>query len=360
MPISRRVTLLSLVSTPIAAALASPTSPTRPPAPLTRRDFRVKTIDGVRIRVREVQPPSPDKGRPILLIHGARVPGIGSFDLDVPNGSLAGDLALGLNRRVYVMDARGYGGSDRPSAMGRPAAESRPLSRAYEVVRDIDAVVQKATQLSEATQADLLGWATGGAWAAYYASLWPEHVARLVTLNALYGATTAHASLGPGSNTADPAHPDRLNPTLGGYALYPGSSLLPGWDRSIPDTDKSVWRDPAIASAYVAAALASDPESRRHDPPAFRAPLGAIEDSFYQAAGRRLYDASSITARLLVVRSERDFWSRPEDATDFAHDAVRAQTTRIVTIPEATHFVHLDRPQHGRDLLLQEVVSFLQ
>jgi pimeloyl-ACP methyl ester carboxylesterase len=182
----------------------------------------------------------------------------------------------------------------------------------------------------------------------------------LVTLNALYGATAAHDSLGPDSNTADPAHPDRLNPDIGAYALYKGASLLPGWDRSIPDTNKSVWRDPAVANAYVAAALASDPQSSRHDPPAFRAPLGAIEDSFYQAAGRRLYDASSITARVLIVRSARDFWSRPEDATDFSHDAVRAQSIRIVTIPEATHFVHLDRPQHGRDLFLQELVSFLQ
>jgi pimeloyl-ACP methyl ester carboxylesterase len=353
MPISRRVTLISLVSAPIAAALSSPT-------PLTRREFRVTTADGVHIRVREVKSSSAGKSRPILLIHGARVPGVASFDLDVPNGSLAADLTLRLKRPVYVMDARGYGGSDRPPAMDRPAAENRPLSRAYEVVRDIDAVVQKTTQLAGVVQADLLGWATGGAWAAYYASLWPERVARLVTLNALYGATTAHASLGPGSNTADPAHPDRLNPATGAYALYKGASLLPGWDRSIPDTDKSLWRDPAVASAYVAAALASDPESRRHDPPAFRAPLGAIEDSFYQAAGRRLYDASSITAQVLIVRSARDFWSRPEDATDFSHDAVRAQSLRILTIPEATHFVHLDRPQHGRDVFLQEVVSFLQ
>ncbi|WP_407146679.1 hypothetical protein [Bradyrhizobium sp. ORS 86] len=32
---------------------------------------------------------------------------------------------------------------------------------------------------------------------------------------------------------------------------------------------------------------------------------------------------------------------------------------RVVTPQGATHYVHLDRPQHGREQLLQEVVSFL-
>jgi pimeloyl-ACP methyl ester carboxylesterase len=33
----------------------------------------------------------------------------------------------------------------------------------------------------------LLGWATGGMWSAYYASLHPEKVGHLITLNALCG-----------------------------------------------------------------------------------------------------------------------------------------------------------------------------
>lgn len=353
MSISRRLMVAALASAPIATALSAAAS-------LKRRDLRVTTADGVHIRVREVKPEAATRSEPLLLIHGARVPGIASFDLDVPDGSLAADLALQLNRAVYVMDARGYGGSDRPSAMERPPAEHRPLSRGYEIVRDIDAVVSTTARLAGSSRADLIGWAAGGAWAAYYASLWPERIAHLVTLNALYGAAAPHALLGPGSNTADPAHPDRLNPATGAYALYAGASLLPVWDRSIPAVDKSAWRDPTLVKAYVAAALASDPQSSRHEPAAFRAPLGAIEDSFYQAGGRRLYDASSITAHVLVVRSERDFWSRPEDATSFIHDAVRAQSGRILMIPGATHFVHLDRPQHGRELLLGQLVTFCQ
>jgi hypothetical protein len=33
----------------------------------------------------------------------------------------------------------------------------------------------------------------------------------------------------------------------------------------------------------------------------------------------------------------------------FAHDATHAASVRILTLPNATHFVHLDRAQHGRD-----------
>lgn len=32
---------------------------------------------------------------------------------------------------------------------------------------------------------------------------------------------------------------------------------------------------------------------------------------------------------------------------------------RTVTIPDATHFVHLDRPERGRDQLVREVLGFL-
>src|SRR5262245_15589574 len=94
-------------------------------ADLARNDFRVATADGVGIRVRELRPSDARVGEPLILVHGARVPGLASFDLDVPGGSLAADLAARLRRPVLVLDARGYGGSDRWAAMLRPARESR-------------------------------------------------------------------------------------------------------------------------------------------------------------------------------------------------------------------------------------------
>lgn len=326
---------------------------------LIRKDFRVLTADGVGLHVREVRE-NGTKGRPaLILVHGARVPGIGSFDLDVSNGSLAADLARLTGRTIFILDARGYGQSDRPTAMDHSPNKVKPISRAYEVVRDIDAVVTFARQHTGNEQVALLGWATGGMWAAYYSSLWPERVSELIMFNALYGGSRQHDGIGLGSANDDPNNSGRFNPAMGGYALNTAASLLPSWDKTIPIENKTEWRDPLVVEAYTRAALASDPQSSRHQPPAFRAPLGAMEDSFYQATGRHLFDAGSIKAAVLIVRSEHDFWSRPEDTENFIHDAVHAKSIREVTLANATHYAHLDRPERGRSQFIDEIVKFL-
>lgn len=326
---------------------------------LRREALFATTDDGVRLHVREVRPAAP-KGAPLILLHGARAPGVASFDLPVAGGSLAGDLALRLNRRVYLLDARGYGASERPVAMSRPPGESRPLTQAYEVARDIDAARKLASRRAGGDRVELVGWATGGLWAGFYAALRPEAVSGLVILNGLYGGADTHPMLGPGSAVAQPGQPRRFDPASGGYARYPAASLLGAWERGIPSADKDAWRDPAIAQALAAAVLASDPESGTHAPPQFRAPLGALEDSFHQACGRRLYDAGSITAPTLLLRAEHDFWSRQADLDAFAADAGRCPSVRIASLPGATHFVHLDRPERGRDRLLAELANHFE
>jgi pimeloyl-ACP methyl ester carboxylesterase len=326
---------------------------------LRREDLYATTKDGVRLHVREVSPTSP-RGAPLVLLHGARAPGVASFDLPVAGGSLAGDLALRLNRRVYLLDARGYGASQRPAAMSRPPGESRPLTRAYEVARDIDAARALASQRAGGDRVGLVGWATGGLWAGFYAALRPETVNGLAILNGLYGGADTHPMLGPGSVVAQPGQPRRFDPATGGYALYPAASLLGAWERSIPSADKDAWRDPAIAQALAAAVLASDPQSGTHAPPQFRAPLGALEDSFYQACGRRLYDAGSITAPTLLLRAEHDFWSRQADLDAFVADAARSPSVKVASLPGATHFAHLDRPERGRDRLLAELTDHFE
>jgi pimeloyl-ACP methyl ester carboxylesterase len=236
----------------------------------------------------------------------------------------------------------------------------KPLVNSHHVVRDVEAVVEWVEKRTAQDKVALLGWATGGHWAGMYASLRPDKVSHLIIYNALYGAHAGHGALGPGSDAADPRKPTRFNvEKFGAYRLNTAQSLMPSWDRSIPAEDKSQWRDPKVAEAYQREALASDPASGRHDPPAFRAPSGAMEDSFYLASGRQLWDAAPITARLLIIRSGNDFWSRPEDVTNLREHAVNAAEVTAITIPNATHYVHLDRPERGRSQFLDAITSFL-
>lgn len=325
-----------------------------------RQDFFVDGDPGIRLFAREVRLGEVGALRePMVLLHGARVPGVASFDLPVTGGSFAEDLArLGFD--VYVLDVRGYGRSTRPKEMEEPADAHAPLVRSNEAAHDIAAVVDAIRKRGGVDRVVLFGWATGGQWAGYYASLYPEKVGALILLNSLYRGNSPQALIGRGTDSEDPAHPGRFNQaSCGAYRLNDAASLIRGWDHSIPVEDKSKWRDPAVAKAYVDAALASDPTWQSRTPPSFRSPCGAMEDSFYLATGRQLWDASLVTAPTLVLAGERDFWSRPEDRENLAADLVHSQKVRVVVIPGATHFVHLERTERGRKILLEEIDHFL-
>ncbi|NOK63033.1 MAG: alpha/beta fold hydrolase [Chloroflexi bacterium AL-W] len=328
---------------------------------LARNEFMVSSDAGFEIYVREVM---LETGRnlqrpPVILLHGARVPGVASFDLAVPHGSFAADLTLN-GHAVYIMDARGYGRSTRPPQMELPPEANGPLARSDEVVRDIGAVVDAVRQRTGVNRVALLGWATGGHWMGQYASIHSHKVSHLVLYNSLYGGTFEHPMLGRGSANEDPENPGQFDrATQGAYRFSTAESLFPVWDNSIPIDDKTLWRDPIVAEAYATAALASDYTSNLRTPPSFRAPSGAIEDSFYLVTGRQLWDASLIKAPTLVIRSELDFWSRHGDVQKLIEHLVSVPRVEVVTIPQATHFVHLDRPERGRTQFVETVVTFL-
>ncbi len=331
-------------------------------ADVKRTDFTVFSEPGIEIAIREVVDTDViGTGDPIVLIHGARVPGIASFDLDVPGGSLAADLAA-AGHAAFIVDLRGYGASTRPTAMANERIPDTPLVRSGAAVRDLDAAVDAIRARTGSDRVAILGWATGGHWGGMFSSLAPEKVSKLILYNTLYGYSADHPAIGRGSALSDPDFPDRFNiARFQNYRTNTADGLLPGWDRSIPLDDKTQWRDPMIAEAYVGAALASDPTSEDRDPPSFRAPSGAMADSFLLATGAALWDARLISADVLIVRSENDFWSRTDDVAMLQRhlDERRSGTVEAVELPHATHFVHLDRAERGRRLFLTSVLAFL-
>lgn len=133
----------------VTAWLATPAT-----AEIRRMEHRVSADSSVELFVREVVDSGvKDDGFPVVLLDGARVPGLASFDLPVEGGSLAADLAR-TGHPVFIMDARGYGRSTRPEAMSGPQ-DGKPLVTSHEVVRDIDAVVEWVRKRTGKTQ---LAW----------------------------------------------------------------------------------------------------------------------------------------------------------------------------------------------------------
>jgi pimeloyl-ACP methyl ester carboxylesterase len=319
-----------------------------------RTDRHVSSEPGVEIFVRAVRAGRSDHG-PIVLVHGGGPGGVASFDLPVRGYSLAADLAR-AGHAAYVMDVRGWAGSSRPPALSRPASDDPPAVRSDEVVRDIGAVVRAAREMHGGQHVSLLGWATGGHWCAMYASRHPEAVSHLVMLNSLYGVD-APWELRAAFEAED--RPGEFDRNTGAYALRTAAGLLRPWDRSIPVDDKSEWRDPRVAESYASTALASDPLSGTHTPPAMRTPSGFQLDSYEMSRGWRPWQANDLRVPTLVVRGERDFWSRPQDLVALGAELVNAPRSRTVTIAHGTHHLFNDRPERGRRRFLTEVTTFL-
>jgi pimeloyl-ACP methyl ester carboxylesterase len=312
-----------------------------------RSDYFVSgRAQNIRLFVRHVAYGS-SQSLPILLVHGGSPGSEVIFDLPIPGYSLAEDLArMGLD--VFLMDARGWGPSS-PSTSESPGSTD-------EVVTDIGTVVDDVIRSTGFSRIALFGHASGGHWAAMYAAQHPDKVAALVLLNSMYGVD---APWGMREAFEGPKHPGSFDESAGPYRFATAEGLLAAWNRSIPNEDKAEWRDPQVAAAYVALGLASDPTSETRKPPSARIPGGWRKDHYLLSKGRKFWDAHDLKTPVLYMRGSLDHWSRPEDLEAIRRGISTTGNSRFVTIPNATHFLFLDRPEHGRTAMLKEIDGFL-
>ncbi|HET9623781.1 MAG TPA: alpha/beta hydrolase [Kofleriaceae bacterium] len=284
----------------------------------------------------------PARDNVVVFVHGATFPSTPDFDLQFQDYSWA-DWMASKGWVVVMFDIRNYGASSREPAMDKPAAASRPVSRSFQVVRDIGAVLDFVKARYKVERVALIGWSWGAMTAGYYASLHSERLTRLVMYAPLY-SFAAHPNLGAGSANQDKRHPsDFAYDSLGAYRLGTAAANQARWDNEIPVSDKALYRDPAVVDAFNRAALATDPTSGTRNPPSLRAPNGVLEDSFYQATGRPLYNASSIYVPTLLIAGQYDTWSFAADREGLMRDLVNAPVKKSVVIPDATHFVLFEK-----------------
>lgn len=137
-----------------------------------------------------------------------------------------------------------------------------------------------------------------------------------------------------------PENPERLNPAFGAARLVTEALTRGRWDAEMPVG--ADWRDEAVFQALVQSALADDPASGTHDPPAFRAPNGTFLDLWEAFNDRPLYDPAAIHCPTLLIRGGADPTSSRSDALRL-FDRLGAVDRNYVEIANGTHFVSAER-----------------
>jgi pimeloyl-ACP methyl ester carboxylesterase len=291
----------------------------------------------------------------VLFLHGATGPSTCDFDLAYKDYSWA-DLMVKRGYVVYMGDYRNYGYSTREPAMDEPAGKSPPLSRSYLALRDIEAMVDHIKRTHSVKKVTLIGWSWGAMMAGYYSSLHSENVQKLVLYAPLYNFND-HTNLGPGSALQNKRKPQEFNFSLGAYRVASEAANTGRWNGEIPIDNKDEYREAALPAEFWKECMATDPTSNTRNPPSLRAPNGVLEDSFYQATGRPLWNASNIYVPTLVIAGQYDTWSYPEDREGLMRDLVHAPVKKNVLIPDATHFVLFEKQ---RDVFFDEISKFLK
>ena len=328
-------------------------------AKTVRQDVSIDGADpGVKLFVRSKMSDGPVRftdDNVVLFVHGATYSSTPDFDLEYQDYSWA-DWMVDKGYVVYLFDKRNYGFSSREKAMDEPAANNKPVTRSYLAIRDIGSVVDYIIRKHRVKKVTLIGWSWGATTAGMYTSLNSEKVKSLVLYAPAYALPT-HTNLGAGSGSQNRRKPYDFNYALGAYRLSPKAANDARWDGEIPVADKSQYRDEGVRDAFANAALKTDPTSETRNPASLRAPNGVLEDSFMQATGRRMWNASSIYVPTLVIGGDFDTWSYVEDRELLMRDLTNAPVKKNVVIRDATHFVLFEK--HRFDFF-NEIATFLK
>ena len=328
-------------------------------AKTVKQDYFIDAVDpGIKLFVRSKMAEGQSQfsnDNIVLFVHGATYPSTPDFDLQYKDYSWA-DWMVEKGYVVYMFDKRNYGFSTREKAMDEPAANNKPVSRSYLVIRDIGAVVDHIRKKHNVNKVSLIGWSWGAMTAGYYTSLNSEKVKTLVMYAPAY-AFGLHTNLGPGSGLQNKRKPYEFNYGMGAYRLGSKTANDGRWDGEIPVADKNSYREEGVRDAFALEALKTDPTTESRTPSALRAPNGVMEDTFMQATGRSIWNASSIYVPTLVIAGEFDTWSYPEDREGLMRDLSNAPAKKSVLIRNATHFVLFEKPRFE---FFTEIANFLR
>jgi pimeloyl-ACP methyl ester carboxylesterase len=258
----------------------------------------------------------------VLCVHGATYPSTVTFDYDLPGGSWL-DILARAGFDAWCVDLLGYGASDRPPELSVPAAENPAVVDTEHAVADVTRVVDHILTERDLPRLCYIGYSWGTMIGGSYAGQQPDKLERLV----LYGA----AWMGSGSSISTGTPP-------GAYRMVDAEAVIKRWRRELDDDQIARIAAPERMAAWAEAAVASDPEAARHDPPQARAPAGVVKDIQERLQSNiPPYDPGAIRAPTMIVVGEWDRETRPEQGRavfDLLPDDI---PRRYVVIGGATH-----------------------
>lgn len=324
-----------------------------PPAPVATERLVPGGDSGVMLNLDQKKlatlSPVPE-GKVVLFLEPFGVPTAKAFD--VPGLSWMDSLSK-AGYDTWALDVRGFGKSTRAPAMDQPPMANPPMTSTAEAVRDVDAAVRYITAQRGVTKVSLVGWSWGGTVAGAYAAEHPSLVDNLV----LYGAMNAFSM-------------EKKPFDMLGLELTPGSGVLkklPAY--ALAEFDKTslghwnLMMDSTVAGRALATAesidavrkvfMASDSTTGDRNPPSIRRAMGPMVDLYDAWTNKAVFDASKITAPVLVIRGDADFFADP----NLIGSLTGASYKREVVIPDATHWMLYE--QH-RDVLLNETQALLE
>ena len=317
---------------------------------LLREEFFVPAIDaGINIYVRNKRPAdmrtfSPE--RTLLYVHGSTYPASTAFDLSLDGWSWM-DFIAARGFDVWLLDLRGYGYSTRPREMNEPPENNAPIVRTEIAVADVSAAVDHIFKWRGIDRLNLLGWSWGTTQIATYTARNSGRVNKLVLYAPQWIRSAATQS------------PLATQGKIGAYRTVERTQMLGRWLNGVPEHKRDTLIPQGWFEAWADATMATDQDGAQRNPPVLRAPNGTVADTaeIWTAAQRPYYDPQQITVPVLITVAEWDRDNPPHLAQTLFPLLVNAPYKRMVTLPEGTHTIMLEK---NRIDLFNAVQQFLE
>jgi pimeloyl-ACP methyl ester carboxylesterase len=285
----------------------------------------------------------------LLYVHGATQPSEATFDLALGGVSWM-DFVASHGWDVYLMDARGYGGSTRSAEFAQPDAIQAPPVSTDTKVRDAEAVIDFILNRRRTSRINLIGWSWGTVVTAAYASLHPDEVDRLVLHAPVWCRTSCNFI---------PRSAADLSGTevMGQIVVSPMAKARDRLQSGVPLGRREELLPPDWFAAWWDAVFKTDPVGARRAEPALRTPAGIGQDyDDYWDQGLSYYDPKMITAPTLIVVGEMDLVTPPSGARALHASLENSLGRQLVELTDGSHLMMLEK---NRTSLFEAVQQFL-